>query len=106
MIVVKSVTQPFVPPLELTYMMETFRLMVNHCIRIGCQNKVTTLRKFSSLYYNELDQYSIQSKYKLTAMAQACGRLSHMKRSIKKGIKTKSPFVCKPYILYRVMDLE
>ncbi len=80
-------------------MMETFRDMVNHCIRIGLENNVTTLKKFSSLFYHELDCYQIQSKYKLTAISQACGRLTQMKRSIKKGIRTRSPFVSKPYLV-------
>jgi putative transposase len=73
--------------------------MVNHCIRLGLENNITTLKKFSSLFYHELGCYQIQSKYKLTAMSQACGRLSQMKRSIKKGIRTISPFVSKPYLV-------
>ncbi|MDE1829178.1 MAG: hypothetical protein KGI25_02530 [Thaumarchaeota archaeon] len=69
--------------------------MVNECIRIGFVNKVSTLRRFSSLYYYELDKYPIQSKYKLTAMSQACGRLSQMKKEIKKGKTPKTPYVKK-----------
>ncbi len=80
-------------------MMETFREMSNRCIKIGRENNITTLRKFSSKFYHELDEYQIQSKYKLTAMSQACSRLSQMKRSIKKGIKTRSPFILKPYLV-------
>src|SRR5207245_6793560 len=75
------------------------RLMVNHCIRIGLENNVTTMRKLSLLSYHTLSEYDIQSKYKLNAIAQAAGRLSQMKRSIKKGIRTKSPFVSKPYLV-------
>lgn len=80
-------------------MMETFRQMVNHCIRLGLENNVTTLKKFSSLFYHELDYYQIQSKYKLTAMSQACGRLSQMKRTLKKGIVPRSPYVKRPYLV-------
>ena len=79
--------------------MNTFKEMVNHCIRIGLDYNISTLKRFSSMFYHELDCYQIQSKYKLTAISQACGRLSQMKRSIKKGIKTKSPFVTKPYLV-------
>ncbi len=80
-------------------MMETFRDMVNRCIKIGLENNITTLQRFSSMFYHELDHYSIQSKYKLTAMSQACGRLSQMKKNIKKGRKVAPPFVRKPFLV-------
>jgi putative transposase len=73
--------------------------MVNHCIRLGLENNVATLKKFSSLFYHELDCYQIQSKYKLTAMSQACGRLSQMKRTLKKGIIPRFPYVRRPYLV-------
>jgi len=93
MFAMKSIKQPFEPSAELVSMMATFRLMVNHCIRIGLENNATTMKKLSLLSYRTLSEYDIQSYYKLTAIAQAAGRLSQMKRSIKKGIRTKSPFV-------------
>ena len=73
--------------------------MVNHCIRIGIENNVTTLKKLSLLSYHKLSEYDIQSYYKLNAISQACGRLSQMKRSIKKGKRPRSPFVTKPYLV-------
>lgn len=79
-------------------MMENFRKMINHCIRIGLKNNCSTLKQLSLLSYHELDKYDILSSYKLNAISQACGRLSQMKRDIKKGKKVKSPFVSKPYI--------
>jgi putative transposase len=80
-------------------MMETFKEMVNHCIRIGLENNCTSMKKLSLLSYHTLNDYQIQSKYKLTAMAQAAGRLSQMKKGIKKGRKAKSPYVRKPYLV-------
>ena len=77
--------------------MNIFKDMVNHCIRIGLENNVSTLKRFCILYYHELEQYNTLSYYKLNAISQACGRLSQMKRDIKKGRKVKSPFVSKPY---------
>ncbi|MDE1729156.1 MAG: hypothetical protein KGH81_08280, partial [Thaumarchaeota archaeon] len=97
--VIKSIKQDYHPNQELGTMMETFRQMVNYCIRLGLENNVTTLKKFSSLFYHELDCYQIQSKYKLTAMSQACGRLSQMKRTLKKGIIPRSPYVGRPYLV-------
>jgi putative transposase len=79
--------------------METFRDMVNHCIRIGLDNNCHTMKKLSLLSYQKLNDYPIQSKYKLTAISQAAGRLSQMKKDIKKGKKIRSPFVRKPYLV-------
>jgi putative transposase len=79
--------------------MIAFKEMVNYCIRLGLENNVSTLRKFSSMFYHELDIYDIPSIYKLTAMSQACGRLSQMKNSIRKRKMVKSPFVRRPYLV-------
>ncbi|GEM_PF-5881990 len=42
MVALKSVKQSIVPIPELASMMEKFRQMINHCIRIGLENNVTT----------------------------------------------------------------
>jgi len=99
LLVYKTIRQRFTPTQELCNIMETFRQMVNECIRLGLNSNISTLRKFSSLHYKDLDKYQIQSKYKLTAMSQACGRLSQMKRSIRKGKNPKSSHVQKPYLV-------
>ena len=96
---IKSIKQSYYPTSELLSMMDTFKQMVNYCIRIGLENNASTLKKLSMLSYHSLSEYQIQSYYKLTAISQACGRLSQMKRAIKKGIKPKSPFVSKPYLV-------
>jgi len=96
---IKSVRQDFTPNQELSFMMETFRQMVNECIRIGLENNISTLKRLSSLHYKDLQEYDIQSKYKLTAMSQACGRLSQMKRSVREGRTPKSPYVNKPFLV-------
>ena len=96
---VKSVRQNFDPNSELLQMMETFRQMVNHCIRIGLENNCSTLKRLSVLTYHKLESYNIPSYYKLTAISQAAGRLAQMKKDIKKGRKSKSPFVQKPYLV-------
>ncbi|HSA97570.1 MAG TPA: transposase, partial [Candidatus Nitrosotenuis sp.] len=96
---IKSVRQNYEPNSEMSSMMETFRQMVNHCIRTGLENNCSTLKKLSGFAYHTMHDYNIQSKYKLTAISQACGRLSQMKRDIRKGRKPKSPFVQKPYLV-------
>jgi putative transposase len=73
--------------------------MVNHCIRIGLENNCSTMKKLSSLSYHKLENYQILSSYKLNAISQAAGRLNQMKQSIKRGIKTKSTFIRKPFLV-------
>ncbi|MDE1876875.1 MAG: hypothetical protein KGH86_08660 [Thaumarchaeota archaeon] len=87
----KSIAQSYQPTRELLSMMETFRQMVNHCIRIGIENNCSTMKKLSTLSYKQLAEYDIMSYYKLAAISSACGRLAQMKRDIKKGRKPKSP---------------
>ena len=54
----KSVSQSFSPSKEVSSMMESFRQMVNDCIRIGLANDDHPSRKrLSTLCYHELDRY-------------------------------------------------
>jgi hypothetical protein len=96
---IKSIRQQHTPNPQQMQMMETFRQMVNCCIRIGLEHNKHTLKTLSPLAYHKLSEHQIQSKYKLTAISQACGRLSQMKRDIKNGRTPKSPFVRKPYLV-------
>jgi len=96
---IKSVWQDFTPDEIILKMMETFRYMVNHCIRIGLENDSTTLKRLSNLAYHELRQYDILSYYKLHAISKAAGILSNRKQSIKRGIATKDPYLKKPILV-------
>lgn len=80
-------------------MMNTFRYMVNHCIRIGLQTNCSTLRRLSGFAYHELGQFEILSYYKLHAISRASGILSNMKQSIKRGITPKKPYLKKPILI-------
>ena len=73
--------------------MTKFRNMVNDCIRIGLQNDVTSLKTLSTKSYRYLDRYDILSYYKLHAISRASGILQNRKKSIKRGFKTKTPYL-------------
>ena len=73
--------------------------MVNHCIRIGLNNNTSTLMKLSTLCYRDLSVYDIQTKYRLTAISQAAGRLAQMKKDIKRGMKPSSPYIRRPFLI-------
>lgn len=90
---IKSIKQSIPENHGLNDMMDIFKDMINHCIRIGIKNDCSTLKKLSLLSYHELHDYPIMSSYKICAISQACGKLSQMKRDIRKGKKVKTPCI-------------
>jgi len=91
----KSVMQPFMPTTQVLELMEKFRHMVNHCVRIGLENDTSTLKRLSSLSYSQLAEYDVISYYKLHAISKAAGILANRKQSIKRGRRTKTPYLRK-----------
>ncbi len=96
MLAYKAVKQRFVPTQELYTMMETFRNMVNHCIRVGLENDASALGKITTLCYHDLSAYDIQTKYRLTAISQAAGILSRMKKDSRKA-ENQNPHMYEDY---------
>jgi putative transposase len=90
---VKAVKQSYQPTPELLQMMETFRRMVNDCLRIGLGNDVSGMKRLSKLCYPALARYNIISYYKLHAISKAAGILSNRKQSIRRGYPTKNPYM-------------
>jgi len=74
-------------------MMETFRQMVNDCLRAGLTNNVSTVKNLSKLCYPALARHDIISYYKLHAISKAAGILSNRKQSVKRGYPTKTPYM-------------
>lgn len=74
-------------------MMETFRQMVNDCIRIGLENDASSLKRLSKLCYPFLAKYGIVSYYKLNAISKAVGILANRKQSLRRGYQTKDPYM-------------
>src|ERR671923_2203353 len=90
---IKTVNQQIIISQEILDLMSKFRNMVNDCIRIGLQNNVTSLKTLSSKSYHYLDRYDILSYYKLHAISRASVILQNRKKSIKRGFKTKAPYL-------------
>src|SRR5271157_3254714 len=101
--VLKSIKQSYVlPPLsEIGNLMEAFRRMVNDGIRYGLRTGVSSLKRLSCLSYGELKQNysSIPSYYRLTAISKAAGILAARKKSVRRGIKTRTPYLRKPLLV-------
>ena len=89
---IKTVNQQIIISQEILDLMSKFRNMVNDCIRIGLQNNVTSLKILSAKSYHYLDRYDILSYYKLH-ISRASGILQNRKKSIKRGFKTKTPYL-------------
>ncbi len=92
---VKSVKQAYKPSEEIIFLLNAFRQMVNDCIRIGLASNISTLKRLSNLSYKELLQYDVPSYYKLCAISKAAGILANRKKSIKRGIRTRTPYMQK-----------
>jgi len=80
-------------------MMETFRQMVNDCVRIALQNNASTMKKLSKLCYPLLANYDVVSYYKLCAISHAAGILANRKKSIKRGLQPRQPYATRPLLI-------
>lgn len=87
------------PISQIVKLMETFRQMVNQCIRIDLDNDDSALRKLSSLAYPQLANYDTVSYYKLCAISRAAGILANRKKSIRRGLKPRNPFAKRPLLI-------
>src|SRR5213594_322091 len=91
LLALKSVWQHYAPTRDVLGLLEVFRRMVNESIRIGLANNVSSLRRLSLLSYNQLAQYDSPSCYKLCAISRAAGILAARKKSLKRGLPTRTP---------------
>ena len=87
----KSVKQRFIPDQRILQLMETFRLMTNHCIRIGLAEGKTSLKSLSLACYPQLKIYETASAYKLCAISKAAGILSSYRKLSRKH-HVKEPY--------------
>lgn len=54
-------------------MMNTFRKMINDCIRTGLKNNKTSMKSLSILCYPMLKACRIDSRYKLRTISKTAG---------------------------------
>jgi putative transposase len=85
--------------------MKTFKQMVNEAIVIGIEKDLTSLKQLSMECYPIFKKYKIYSAYKLHAISRTSGILQNRKKSINRGIKTKTPYL-KKEILINSYDLK
>lgn len=82
---VLSVKQGYTPDENLLSIMESFRLMLNDCIRIGLEQNKTSFMSLRYACYPKLARYNgIASAYKNNAISRAAGILSNYRKLLKK----------------------
>jgi len=96
---IKCVKQFYFPTEGILAMMEMFRHMVNECLKVGLANNVSAMKKLSKLCYSALVKYDIVSYYKLHAISKAAGMLATRKKSMRRGHKTKDPYMRNPSLV-------
>ncbi|MDG6995952.1 MAG: transposase [Nitrososphaerota archaeon] len=94
--IVLSVKQDFSPDERLYFLMNTFRQMLNDCIRIGLAQNTTSFMSLRYSCYPELSKYDVPSAYKNNAISRASGILSNFRKLLKKGKHSKTPYCKKP----------
>src|SRR5207249_11628305 len=99
LLAIKSVWQYYVPPQEVLVLLEVFRRMVNESIRMGLANDASSLRKLSLLSYNQLAHYDSHSCYKLCAISRAAGILASRKKSLRRGLPTRTPYAVRQQLV-------
>ncbi|MGA2875106.1 MAG: transposase [Nitrososphaerales archaeon] len=100
-IVLKSIKQSYFPTKEVIDLMETFRSMVNWCIRKGLETGATSMKRLCSLSYKDLGTVhsSVPAFYRLTAISRAAGILAARKKSLRRGVKTRDPHLTRSVLI-------
>jgi len=65
--------------------------MVNDCIRIGLEEKTTSLKSLSKKAYHQLERYKVPTYYRLTAISKAVGALKNYRQTLRKHSTVKKP---------------
>ncbi|HXX72665.1 MAG TPA: transposase [Candidatus Acidoferrales bacterium] len=89
---VKTVQESYNPDGRVLQLLDQFRLMLNHCIRVGVEENLSSLKALSLKCYAQLSEYDVMSYYKLCAISSATGILRNYRKA-----KRKNPHIKEPY---------
>jgi len=93
-IVVRSVRQKHQASLELLWLLDEFRRMVNVCIAVGIEENVSSLKTLSSKSYHRLSREML-GYYRLGAISKATVILHNHRKAKKKNPRTRTPYARK-----------
>jgi putative transposase len=77
--------------------METFRRMVNECIRIGLDCNKTSMKALCKLCYPRLKGFAVDSRYRLCAISRAAGILKNYRKLLKRH-HVEIPYCTRPML--------
>jgi len=87
----KAVQIPYQPSEEILELLETFRDMVNYCIRVGLKN-ITSRFKLSNEVYHRLNDYGLHTWYSLSAIEIATVILKNYRKTLRRKRDAKKPY--------------
>src|SRR3989449_1527418 len=93
-IAVRSVRQKHHASLELLWLLDEFRRMVNVCIAVGIEENVSSLKTLSSKSYHRLSREML-GYYRLGAISKATVILHNHRKAKKKNPRTRTPYARK-----------
>lgn len=89
---VKAVQIPYEPSDAVLALLESFKGMVNHCLRIGLAKGITSRFRLSSEVYHELAKtYGLHTWYALSAIEVATSILRNYRKAKKRNPNVKEP---------------
>jgi len=96
--VLESVSQPFISDERSSSAMETFRQMLNECVRLGLAENKSSFMSLRYACYPKLKDFKIAAAFKNNAISRASGILSSYRKLVKKGRRVRKPYCWKPIL--------
>jgi len=93
---VKTVQESYNPDGRVLQLLDQFRLMLNHCIRVGVEENLSSLKALSLKCYSQLSEYDAMSYCKLCAISSATGILRNYRKAKRKNPCAKEPYARRP----------
>jgi putative transposase len=88
---VKAVQIRYEPTSGVLSLLETFRNMVNHCIRVGLEKKVTSRLRLQSETYHPLSGFGLHTWYSLSAIEVAIAILKNYRKAKRRRQNVRVP---------------
>ncbi|WXG42788.1 MAG: IS200/IS605 family accessory protein TnpB-related protein [Promethearchaeati archaeon SRVP18_Atabeyarchaeia-1] len=88
---VKAVQVPYEPTSDVLSLLETFRSMVNCCIRVGLEKNVTSRFSLQSETYHKLGNYGLHTWYSLSAIEAATAILKNYRKAKRRRQNARVP---------------
>ena len=87
----KVVQIPYNPTSDVLSLLETFRNMINHCIRVGLEKNVTSRLRLQSETYHQLSLFGLHTWYSLSAIEVATAILKNYRKAKRKRLNARVP---------------